>query len=351
MAQDKLITGESLSSAFYERIRGVLSTARSQAAQAVNWTMVEAYWQIGRLIVEEEQQGQSRAEYGTRLMEILAKRLVKEFGKGYEKRNLQYFRQFYLTFPKVNALRAELSWTHYRELMRVKDEQARQWYLKEATEQGWSYRALARQINVLFYERLLASQFNQGVKQEGEEKVTALAAQPLDFIRDPYVLEFLGLQGQHSFYEQQLEEALLSNLQSFLLELGKGFAFVARQKRITAENTHFFVDLVFYNYILKCFVLVDLKVGELSHQDLGQMDMYVRMYEELYKQPGDNPTIGLILCSEKNETVVKYSFLSESKQLFVSKYMSYLPTEEELRAELLKDRQIIEREKRLKPPA
>ncbi len=163
------------------------------------------------------------------------------------------------------------------------------------------------------------------------------------------MLEFLGLQGQHGFYEQQLEEALLSNLQSFLLELGKGFAFVARQKRITAENTHFFVDLVFYNYILKCFVLVDLKVGELSHQDLGQMDMYVRMYEDLYKQPGDNPTIGIILCSEKNETVVKYSFLSESKQLFVSKYMSYLPTEEELRAELLKDRQIIEREKRLKP--
>ena len=298
--------------------------------------------------MEEEQRGQARAEYGTRLIELLAERLVVELGKGFEKRNLQYFRQFYLTFPKVNALRSQLSWTHYRELMRVKEERAREWYLQEAIRQGWSARALSRQISVLFYERLLASRFDEGVKQEGTQKVDEQPYRPIDFIRDPYVLDFLGLPGSAHFYEHELEEALLSHMQTFLLELGKGFAFVARQKRLTADNTHFFVDMVFYNYILKCFVLVDLKIGELSHQDIGQMDMYVRMYEDMYKQPSDNPTIGLILCSEKNETVVKYSFLSESKQLFVSKYMSYLPTEEELRAELSKDREIIEREKRLR---
>lgn len=329
---------------FYQSIAEVLRAARASAYRAVNFTMVEAYWNVGRMIVEEEQQGKERAEYGAALLKNLSIRLTGEFGAGFDERELRRMRQFYLSSPIRGALRPELAWTHYRLLLRVEKPDARAWYLKEAADQHWSTRALERQINSLYYERLLLSRDHAPVIEEMQAKTAPLTPTPKDFIKDPYVLEFLGIPDAHKFREADLEQAIIDKLQAFMLELGKGFAFVARQKRISTETSDFFIDLVFYNYILKCFVLVDLKTGELTHQDIGQMDMYVRLFEDTVKGADDNPTVGLILCTEKDHTVVKYSVLSESNQLFASRYRLYLPSEEELRVEIERERGLAVRE-------
>lgn len=325
---------------FYEAIRLLILTAQKKVSVVVNVTMVQTYWEIGRLIVEQEQDGKERAKYGSMMISKLAQKLKDEFGSVYSERNLSNMRKFYLVFKNMNALRSELSWTHYRMLLRVDNEQSRSFYINEAISNGWSTRVLNRQINSLYYERLLSSNDRKAVMEEMREKTKDL--QPEDILKDPYVLEFLQIKDNNKYLEADLETALIDKLSEFLLELGKGFAFVARQKRISADGKHFYVDLVFYNYLLKCFVLVDLKIRELSHEDIGQMDMYVRLYEDKYKGKDDNPTIGLILCTHKNNTIVKYSVLNDNKQLFASKYMLYLPTEDELRKELERERLMIE---------
>ncbi len=341
---------DTLRHGFYESVADLLRTARGKAYRAVNTVMAEAYWNVGRMIVEEEQQGKERAEYGAFIIRNLSFRLTEEFGKGYTETNLRYFRQFYLTFPAArsseihHALRDELTWTHYRLLMRVEKPEARAWYLNEAADQNWNTRVLERQINSLYYERLKLSRDKKPVVKEMQKKTKPLVSTPLDFIKDPCVLEFLGLKDNPKFRESDLEQEIINKLQAFMLELGKGFAFVARQQRISTETKNFFVDLVFYNYLLKCFVLIDLKTGELSHQDIGQMDMYVRIYEDKYKNKDDNPTIGIILCTDKDETVVKYSVLKENKHLFASKYKLYLPTEKELIEEIGREKEMIVRE-------
>ncbi|AYF33440.1 DUF1016 domain-containing protein [Vreelandella alkaliphila] len=299
--------------------------------------MVQSYWEIGRLIVEHEQQGNSRAEYGKQQLQQLSQQLTERLGKGFDVRNLRNMRQFYQSFPKRNAVRTELSWTHYRTLLRIENAQARDWYLHEAINQSWSARALERQINTLYYERLLASQDKSLVEAEAQQNTQPLAETAKDYLRDPYILDFLNLQDK-TYQESQLEQAIISNLQQFLLELGKGFAFVERQQRIRFDDEDFYIDLVFYNFKLKCFLLVDLKLGKLRHQDIGQMDTYVRLYDEQRKGSDDNPTIGLVLCSEKSEAVVKYSVLAEQKQLFAAKYLPYLPSEDELKRELERER-------------
>ncbi len=327
----------------YQGIRDLLLAARTQVRQTVNTAMVQTYWQIGRMIVESEQGGEKRAEYGKAVLPDLAKRLTIEFGKGFSAPSLWAYRQFYVEFPILSTVWRELSWSHFRALSRVKDERAREWYANEAVSQGWSVRALDRQISTLFYERLLGSQDKAGVKAEAVALIEQEApSDPRDFIRDPYVLEFLGAQPDAGLYEKDLEQGLLNQLQKFLMELGKGFAFVARQKHLRVEGEDCFVDLVFYNYLLKCFVLIDLKVGKLAHQDVGQMDMYVRVFDANMRSEGDNPTLGLILCSERNAAVAKYSLLADKPQLFASKYQRLMPTEEELRAELERDRALLE---------
>jgi predicted nuclease of restriction endonuclease-like (RecB) superfamily len=330
---------------FYQTVAGILRAARTNAYRAVNFAMVEAYWNVGWKIVEEEQRGQERANYGSQLMQHLSERLCAEFGKGFSVQSLWNMRQFYRCFPILSALRRELTWSHYKSLIRVENEAARSYYTAESVGQNWSTRALDRQINSLYYERLTASRDKQAVTAEMREKTELLKPTPQDLIKDAYVLEFLGLPDAHQFREAELEQAIIAKLQAFMLELGKGFAFVARQKRISTDTKDFYIDLVFYNYILKCFVLVDLKTGELTHQDIGQMDMYVRLFEDTLKAKDDNPTVGIILCTEKDHTVVKYSVLNESKQLFASKYMLYLPTEEALREELERERALAVRER------
>ena len=340
------VTADDGDGALYGQIREILLGARQRSYRAVNVAMVEAYWRIGQRIVEHEQGGALRAAYGERVLLGVGERLTREFGKGYNAVSLRNYRQFHLTFSEEairSALRSELTWTHYRAVMRVESADARTWYLREAAEQGWSTRALERQIGTLHYERLLSSQDKAAVQAEAGALVQAQAApDPRDFIRDPYVLEFLGAQPGATLYEKDVEQGLLDQLHKFLLELGKGFAFVARQRHLRVENEDCFIDLVFYNYVLKCFVLVDLKVGKLSHQDVGQMDMYVRVFDEQQRQAGDNPTLGLILSSERNEAVARYSLLADSEQLFASRYRLWLPTEDELKAELERDRALIE---------
>lgn len=320
-----------------EPIAQIIEQARGQVRQAVNSAMVHSYWHIGEMIVEHEQQGASRAEYGTQQLQVLSTQLTERLGKGFDVRNLRNMRAFYQAFPIWNALRTELSWTHYRSLLRVDNSSARQWYLQEAISQNWSARALDRQISKLYYERLLASQDKALVEAEAKAHTEPLAESVKDYLRDPYILDFLNLQDK-SYQESELEQAIISNIQQFLLELGKGFAFVERQQRIRFADEDFYIDLVFYNFKLKCFLLVDLKLGRLKHQDIGQMDTYVRLYDEQHKGSDDNPTIGLVLCSEKSEAVVKYSVLSEQKQLFSAKYLPYLPTEEQLKHELKRER-------------
>lgn len=327
---------------FYEQIRQILSEARNKVYQTANFAMVEAYWNIGKSIVEQ-QDGEEKAEYGIRLIAELSKQMTADFGKGFTIANLKNMRQFYLTFQKSYALRSELSWTHYRLLMRVENENARQFYTEEAIKSNWSTRQLERQINSFFYERLLSSQNKEEVSEEIQKFEPAKF--PGDIIRDPYVLEFLGLIPNDDFYESDLEEALITHLQKFLLELGRGFSFVARQKRITFDGRHFRIDLVFYNYILKCFVLIDLKIGDLTHQDLGQMQMYVHYYERELMNDGDNPPIGIVLCADKSESVVKYTLPENETQIFASKYKLYLPSEEELLQELQREYQALEYDK------
>lgn len=320
----------------------ILQSARQKAYGAVNTAMLEAYWHIGKRIVEEEQNGEARAAYGEGIIKQLSKDLGREIGKGFSVANLENFRKFYLTFSneqKSYAVRRELSWTHYRLIMRVEDPAARKYYESECANQMWSTRALERHINTFYYQRLLSSQ-KQPVALPINDELEKLSTK--DFIKDPYVFEFLNIPEPVNVLEQDIEKALIGNLQQFLLELGKGFSFVGRQFRISTETSHFYIDLVFYNYLLKCFVLFDLKTGKLTHQDTGQMDMYIRMFDDLKKQDDDNPTIGIILCTEKDETVVKYSILNDSKQLFATKYMLYLPTEQELIAEIEREKKLIE---------
>ena len=363
----------------FEQIRTLVEQARGRAARAVNQTMTETYWHIGRLIVEEEQGGESRAVYGKRLIPELSRRLTLEYGKGFDESNLRTMRRFYLAFPqpiqdavrlessqlpskrdaarsesqkdiikgfpspgemKVAGLRPELGWTHYRLLLRVENPRARDWYMQEAAEAGWSSRSLERQISSHYYERLLASRDREAVRAEAHAVSSETALRPADTLKDPYVFEFLGLPHQ-TFLEKDLEKALLDNLQHFLLELGRGFSFVARQYRVSTETMDFFVDLVFYHFRLKCFVLIDLKTGTLTHQDIGQVDMYVRLFDDRIRQGNDNPTIGLILCSQKDTTIVHYSVLKGSEQLFASEYRLYLPSEEELKAELDRERAML----------
>lgn len=341
----------SAADAAYGSIAEILEAARTAAYRAVNTVMVQAYWQIGRVIVEEEQKGRKRAGYGQELIAELARRLTTDFGKGFDERNLWFMKQFYLTFPILNAVRSELSWTHYRILLRVEKEEARNFYLNESINSRWSTRELERQMNSLLYERLALSRDKKKVRRLADEGQIVRTAQ--DLIKDPYVLEFLDVKENSALLEKNLEQTLIDRLQEFHLELGKGFAFVARQKRITVGGDHFYVDLVFYNYLLKCFVLLDLKIGKLTHQDIGQMDFYVRYFEQEEKSRDDGPTIGLILCSDKNEAMVKYTLLHDNRRVFASKYKLYLPTEEELRRELYEGREQIELEKRLlsKAPA
>jgi predicted nuclease of restriction endonuclease-like (RecB) superfamily len=332
---------------FCADVRVILQNARQKAYTTVNFIMVDAYWKIGKRIVEEEQNGKERADYGTYLIKELSKSLSAEFGRGFSLANLWNFRQFYQTFPEQEILYTlcrELNWSHIRLIMRVENVKAREYYLAETKRQQWSVRQLQRNIETLYYERLLSSQDKPNML-EGEAKGESL--QSLYFIKDPYVLEFLNLPEDAASSENAIETAILANLQKFLLELGKGFSFVGRQFRISTETSHFYIDLVFYNYILKCFVLIDIKTGKLSHQDIGQMDMYVRMFDDLKRQNDDNPTIGIIFCSTKDATTVKYSILKDSEQIFASKYSLVLPTEEELQAELERERRLFFERKEL----
>lgn len=333
----------------YIDVKQIIEEARNTVYRAANFEMVQAYWHIGRLIVEEEQNGEDRAGYGEELIKKLSEKLSTVYGKGFNQTNVWYMRQFYQTFKNLHALRGELSWTHYRLLLKVEREDAKTFYMQEAIECNWSTRTLERQINSLYFERMVMTR-KEGrplVKAEAEGKKEEMQASHL--IKDPYVLEFLNLKSNTDFYEQELEQAIIDKLQEFLLELGKGFSFVGRQYRLSAgTGKNFYADLVFYNYILKCFLVIDLKTGELTHQDIGQMDMYVRYFEDQVRREDDNPTIGLILCTKKNKTVVKYSLLNDSKQIFASKYKTYLPTEKELMQEIERERELVESEKRLK---
>jgi predicted nuclease of restriction endonuclease-like (RecB) superfamily len=330
-----------------EALRGLIRQGRQQALRAVDMVQVQTCWEIGRHIVEFEQEGASRAAYGKKLLPRLADALTREFGKGFDASNLRYMRLFYQAFPMCDALRHTLSWTHYRLLLRVSSEEARQWYMREAATQNWSSRALDRQIDTLYFERLLLSDDKKSVKTEANANIAALPPTPRDFVRDPVMLEFLGLPGTGKLLESTLEQALMDKLQAFLLELGKGFAFVARQQRVSTEYQDFYIDLVFYNYLLKCFVLIDLKTGKLTHQDIGQMDMYVRMYDDLKRGPDDNPTVGILLCDQKDQSVARYSVLKDSEQLFATKYRLVLPSEEELRIQIERERDAIEEAQRM----
>ncbi len=362
----------------FDKVVSILEQAKSNVVKSVNSNMVIAYWLIGRAIVEEIQGGEERAEYGKTVVEDLSKKLNRKYGKGFSTTNLWYFRQFYLVYSNrnpvilhklcgesdseailhkpcgvlddmqfsveksdsVNGFSSSLSWSHYRTLSKVENNNERMFYEIEAEREGWSVPVLQRQINSFLFARLLKSSNKKGVLElagKGQE-----VEKPGDVIKSPYILDFLGLPDSKQFHEADLEQAIIDNLQSFILELGKGFAFVARQKRIVTDTKNFYIDLVFFNYHLNCFVIIDLKIGELTHQDVGQMDMYVRMFDDLEKNDNHNPTVGIILCTEKDSTIVKYSVLNDNEKLFASKYMLYLPTEEELAKELQRERKLIE---------
>lgn len=314
-----------------QSIKHIILEARQKVYRMANATLLHTYWQIGKLIVEDEQQGNAKATYGEATLKTLATQLTLEFGKGFDERNLNNMRAFYRAFPIWNALRTELSWTHYRLLSRLDTEAKRNYYLTESIAANWNSRTLQRQINSLAFERLLQH------KTEQPEPDTIHNA-----LKDPYIFEFLGLTSHTQNTERKIETAIINHLQQFLLEFGKGFAFVARQQHIVTDTSDFYIDLVFYNYLLKCFVLIDLKTGTLTHQDVGQIDMYVRMYDDLKRSPDDNPTIGILLCSEKDETIIKYSVLNDKNQLFASKYLLYMPKEEELKQLIEQDRLIFE---------
>ena len=310
-----------------DSVKEIIIQSRQRVFRMLNATLLDTYWNIGRLIIEEEQNGNSKATYGKSTLKNLSKELTFEFGKGFDYTNLTNMRNFYLAFPILDALRQELSWTHYRLLSRVDSEEKRNYYLNESIAGNWNSRTLQRQINTFSFDRVLETK-NDVSKKDTIETI----------LKDPYIFEFLGLENNLKNSENEIETSILEHIQKFLLELGKGFAFVARQQHIVTDTSDFYIDLVFYNYILKCFVIIDLKTTELSHQDIGQIDMYVRMYDDLKKSEDDNPTIGLLLCTEKDETIVKYSVLNDKNNLFASKYILYLPKEEELRQIIDQDR-------------
>jgi predicted nuclease of restriction endonuclease-like (RecB) superfamily len=320
-------------------MRKIIDTSKQKALQVVDLTLVQRNWLIGYRIAEEELQGETRAGYGQEIIKNLSKELTAIYGKGYAKSNLYSFYSFYKTFPNIfqtvsGKSLPPLTWSHYQTLLQVKDIEAREWYAKEAAEQTWSVRVLQRNISSQYYYRLLKSQKKQDVIDEMKSLTSPYPHDKLEFIKNPIIAEYLGFSIDSSFTETDLEKCIISNLQKFLMELGKGYAFVARQQHIHTEKEDYYIDLVFYNYILKCFVLFDLKTSKITHQDVGQMDMYIRMYDELKRGEDDNPTIGIVLCSDTDEDIAKYSILNGNEQLFASKYKLYLPTEEELRAEI-----------------
>ena len=377
---------------FVEELKQIVNSSRNLAYSAVNFAQVQQNWLIGQRIVLQEQNGKQRAEYGKQVIALASQALTAEFGKGFSERSLWKFKQFYLLFSdflimptalaelenqkgqtmpdlsksllpipneKMPTMSAEstmqiwrtefakslssfprLSWSHFERLMRVANSEARNWYMREAEEEMWAYRTLDRNINTQYYERMLLSQNQKPVEDEMKEKTSGFQHDKLAFIKNPTVLEFLGLQNNLGHIEKDLENAIIDNLQKFLLELGKGFSFIARQQLIRTEAENYFIDLVFYNYILKCFVLLDIKTTKITHQDVGQMDMYIRMYDELKCSEGDNPTIGIVLCSETDHDIARYSVLHGNEQLFASKYKLYLPTEEELRREIERQKEI-----------
>lgn len=320
---------------YIQEIKQILITARQQSYRAINHAMIEAYWKIGQKIVVQEQNGKEKANYGEAVLTELSKNLSAEFGKGFSSANLRNFRQFYLTYPDEQicyTLCSKLSWSHNRLIMRIDNLEARQYYLTEAYQENWSVRTLERNIKTFYNDRLLSS------KTILKNEIAETKINIKDFIKDPYVFEFLDIPEPKSHSEQEVESILIENFQVFLMELGKGFSFVGRQYRISSETEHYYIDLVFYNYLLKCFVLFDLKIGKLTHQDIGQMDMYRRMFDDLKKPEGDLPTIGIILCTEKSETVVKYSIINDSPHLFATKYLPYLPSEKELIDEIEREK-------------
>ncbi len=308
----------------YQNVKEVLLQARNNTYSYINAQMIFAYWQIGKIIVEEEQKGEKRAEYGNFLLKELAQKLTLDFGKGFDERELRRIRQFYNCFPIRDALRPELTWTHYRLIIRIEDETARQYYITESITQHWSTRKLDRNISTQYFQRIIANKTKQLTNSKEVNNTNSY------FIKDPYVLEFLNLSSSITHKEKDIENAIIKHLKQFLLELGKGFAFVAQQKLIRTETSDFYIDLVFYNYLLKCFVVIDIKNAKLTHQDVGQLDMYVRMYDDLEKTDTDNPTIGILLCADTDNVVAKYSVLNDNNNLFASKYQLYLPTEKQL---------------------
>lgn len=318
---------------------GIIESSQKAAYQAVNTALIRRNWLLGYRIASEEMQGEGRAKYGAEIIKKLSKDLSAEYGKGFTKSNLYSFYSFYKTYPEIfqtlsGKSQQLLSWSHYAVLLQVNDEKARVWYEKEAAEQTWSVRTLQRNISSQYYYRMLQTQKKDIVENEMKELTAEYQSNKLEFIKNPVIAEFLGFASNTDFTESDLEKSILSNLQKFLMELGKGYAFVARQQHIHTEKQDYFIDLVFYNYILKCFVLIDLKTQKITHQDVGQMDMYIRMYDDLKCSDGDNPTIGIVLCADTDEDIAKYSVLHGNEQLFASKYKLYLPTEEELRAEI-----------------
>ena len=378
---------------FLVNLKQIIQQARQKAYSAINFAQVEANWLLGQRIVEQEQNGAERAEYGKYVIKIASEELTKEFGRGFSERNLENFRRFYLMFshlqiretvspelkqisqtvsaelkqirqtasaqleeisPTVSAeleilpakpqLLPLLSWSHYERLMRVENPVARRWYMNEAAEQMWAVRTLDRNISTQYYERILMSQIKEPVIEEMQKKTTDFQQDKLAFIKNPTVMEFLGLPANRGYVEKDIEKAIINNLQQFLIELGKGFAFVGRQQLIRTEAEDYFIDLVFYNYILKCFVLIDLKMGKITHQDVGQMDMYVRMFDEIKRSDSDNPTIGIVLCSETDKDIARYSILKGNEQLFATKYKLFLPTDEELRTEIERQKEILKQQ-------
>ena len=355
-------------------LRSIVSKARSKAFAAVNYSLVERNWRIGQRIVEEEQNGTSRAEYGKHVIEVASAALTKEFGKGFSYTNIANYKRFYLTFRDLQILQTVseefkkqkhqtlsdessllpqkdqtqstqselrlLPWSHYERLIRVEDKKAREWYAKEAFNEGWSFRTLNRNINTLYYERLLMSKKKRPVVNEMQDKTKAFQQDKLEYIKSPVVLEFLGLPEDTSLAESKLETAIINNLEKFLMEMGKGYALVARQQHIRTEENDYYIDLVFYNYLIKSFILVDLKVNRITYQDVGQMDMYLQMYDKMKKGPDDNPTIGIILCTETDSDVARYSTLAKNDQMFAAKYKLYLPDKEDLRREIERQKEL-----------
>lgn len=326
---------EIISQKLIDQVKQLIVQAQNNAVRAVNTERVILYWNIGKHIIEDQQQGNYKAEYGKAIISSLAIELTKDFGSGFNKRQLERCRKFYIEFPIASALRSQLNWTQYRLLLGIDDQDKRTYYIEESCKNNWGARQLERQINSQLYERLLMS--------NDKEKVLAIAKQeaqpehPKDIIKDPMVLEFLGLKSQANYYEKDLEQELITNMQSFLLELGNGFSFVARQKRIHLQDDDFFIDLVFYNRLLRCFVIIEIKTHKLTHQDLGQLQMYVNYYDRTEKQEDENPTIGILLCTDKNDAVVEYALPKGNNQILASKYQLYLPSQEEIIGNITKE--------------